>query len=176
MCEKINGMDDSSLTKEKIIRLIKNHDASLTFVKPKISTSSVWLSFSYVYINNRKQDFVSCDKCKDILHHRSICGTSNMIKHLKSCGIPKKIITNDTLGIKEYLRPKNSQPIPKMFKEKITDTTVEFVALDNRAFELVSGYGFINLAQTIFKVGQDLSKTIDVNVLDLLPSPTTVSK
>jgi len=28
----VNGMHDSSLTKEKIPQLIKNHDASLTFV------------------------------------------------------------------------------------------------------------------------------------------------
>ncbi len=129
MCEKVivNGMDDSSLTKEKILQLIKNHDASLTFVKPKKSSSSVWSSFSYVNVNNWKKDFVSCDKCKDVLHHKSIDGTSNMIKHLKSCESGNKNITNFSTSIKEYLRPKTSQTIPRMLKDKITDATVEFL-------------------------------------------------
>ncbi|CAF5004029.1 unnamed protein product, partial [Rotaria sp. Silwood1] len=177
VCKKIiiNGMDDSSLTKEKIIQLIRNYDASLTFVKPKTSSSPVWSSFSYVFISNRKKDFVCCDKCKDVLHHKSDSGTSNMIKHIKSCQTTSKDIPNASLTIKEYLRPKTAQPISRIFKEKITDATVEFVAVDNRAFELVSGDGFINLAQTIFNVGQDLSKTPDVNVLDLIPNPRTVS-
>ncbi|CAF0927295.1 unnamed protein product [Rotaria sp. Silwood1] len=98
-----------------------------------------------------------------------------MIKHIKSCQTTSKDIPNASLTIKEYLRPKTAQPISRIFKEKITDATVEFVAVDNRAFELVSGDGFINLAQTIFNVGQDLSKTPDVNVLDLIPNPRTVS-
>ncbi|CAF2573675.1 unnamed protein product [Rotaria sp. Silwood2] len=168
-------MDDSSLTKEKIIQLIKNDDASLTFVKPKTSSSAAWSSFSYIFISNRKKDFVCCDKCKDVLHHKSESGTSNMIKHIKSCQTTSKAIPNASLTIKEYLRPKTVQPIPKIFKEKITNATAEFVALDNRAFGLVSGDGFINLAQTIFNVGQNLSKTPDVNVLDLIPNPRTVS-
>ncbi len=43
MCEElvVHGMDNSSLTKEKIVQLIKNQDASLTFVKLKKSSSSV---------------------------------------------------------------------------------------------------------------------------------------
>ncbi|CAF1436489.1 unnamed protein product, partial [Rotaria sp. Silwood1] len=177
VCKKIiiNGMDDSSLTKEKIIQLIRNYDASLTFVKPKTSSSPVWSSFSYVFISNRKKDFVCCDKCKDVRHHKSDSGTSNMIKHIKSCQTTSKDIPNASLTIKEYLRSKTAQPISRIFKEKITDATVEFVAVDNRAFELASGDEFINLAQTIFNVGQDLSKTPGVNVLDLIPNPRTVS-
>jgi hypothetical protein len=37
LCEKVifNGMDDSSLTNEKIEQLIKNYDTSLLLVKPK---------------------------------------------------------------------------------------------------------------------------------------------
>jgi len=174
----LNGMDTSSLTKENIIQLIKNYDGSLTFVKPKkvSSSSSVWSSFSYVYVSNRKQDFVSCDKCKDVLQHRSIDGTSSMIKHIKSCTKTNKNASSAVLSIKEYLRPITSQPIPRKFKEKITDATVEFVASDNRAFELISGVGFIGLAQAIFDVGQNLSKTPNGNISNLLPNPTTVSK
>ncbi|CAF3571137.1 unnamed protein product [Rotaria socialis] len=98
-----------------------------------------------------------------------------MIKHIKSCQTTNEDIPNTSLNVKEYFRPKTSQPIARMLKEKITNVAVEFVALDNRAFELVSGDGFIYLAQTILNVGQDLSKTSDVDILDLIPNPRTVS-
>lgn len=169
-------MDDFSLTKEKLKELIKNNDACLTFVKPGSSSSQVWSSFSYVHVNNKKQNFVSCDKCKDILHHKLGDGTSNMIKHNKSCEKSVKTVSNNLVTIKDYLRPKSSEPIPKLFKDKVTEATVEFVALDCRAFELVSGDGFTNLAQTIFNVGQNLHRISDVNISDLIPSSTTVSE
>ncbi|CAF3172584.1 unnamed protein product [Rotaria sp. Silwood2] len=60
-------------------------------------------------------------------------------------------------------------------KEKITNAAVELVSLDNRAFELISGDGFINFAQTVLDVGQNLSNKQNLNILDLLPHPTTVS-
>jgi hypothetical protein len=144
---------------KKISQLIKDQDASLTFVKPKKSSSSVWSYFSYVYVHNHKKDFVCCDKCKDVLQHKSMDGTSNMIKHSKLCQSANKNVQNTSISIKEYLRPKNSQPIPRMLKEKITAATVEFIALDNRAFELVHGDGFMNLIRTIFNAGQILPKS-----------------
>jgi hypothetical protein len=54
LCEKVifNGMDDSSLTHEKIAQLIKNYDTSLILIKPEKSSSAVWSSFSYIYVNN----------------------------------------------------------------------------------------------------------------------------
>jgi hypothetical protein len=106
--------------------LIVNHYASLTFVKPKKSSSSVWSSFKYAYVNNRKKDFVFCDKCKDVLHYKSIDGTRNMIKHLKSCESGNKNITNISISIKEYLRPKTSQAIPRMLKDKIISRDQRF--------------------------------------------------
>ncbi|CAF4769321.1 unnamed protein product, partial [Rotaria sp. Silwood2] len=59
-------------------------------------------------------------------------------------------------------------------KEKITNAAVELVSLDSRAFELISGDGFINFAQTVLDVGQNLSNKQNLNILDLLPHPTTV--
>ncbi|CAM4848544.1 unnamed protein product, partial [Rotaria magnacalcarata] len=64
--------------------------------------------------------------------------------------------------------------IPTRTKKKVLNATVELVAMDNRAFELVGGNGFINLAQTIFDVRQELSKSENTNVSDLLPHPTAV--
>jgi len=76
------------------------------------------LAFIYVHIDDRKQDFVSCDTCKDVLHHKPIDGTSSMMKHQKIGEASKKNIHN-SLSIKEYFRPKATQPILKKLKEKI---------------------------------------------------------
>jgi hypothetical protein len=177
--EKLNFtgyMNITPPTKQTIIQLIKNNDSSLAFVKPKTSSSRVWLNFSYVYINNKKQDFVSCDTCKDVLYHTSTDGTSSMIKHHKSCQTSNNTTNrNQSLGIKEYFRPKKSQTIPRKIKEKITNAAVEFVSLDTRAFKLISGNGFTYFAQTLFDAGQKLSNIQHVNIEDLLPHPTTVS-
>jgi hypothetical protein len=69
-------MNNSPLTKETIIQLIKSADTSVAFVKPKTASSGVWKNFSYIYVSNNKQDFVSCDTCKDVLHHTSANGTN----------------------------------------------------------------------------------------------------
>jgi hypothetical protein len=73
-----------------------------------------------------KKDFVSCDKCKDVLHHKSIDGTSNMIKHLKSCESGNKNISNVSIIIKEYLRSKTSQTISRMLKDKFISRNQRF--------------------------------------------------
>ncbi|CAF3178741.1 unnamed protein product [Rotaria socialis] len=49
------------------------------------------------------------------------------------------------------------------------------VATDNRAFELITGKGFVNFTQTVLSVGQDIVKSRSINASDLLPHPTTVS-
>ncbi|CAF4064119.1 unnamed protein product [Adineta steineri] len=169
-------MCNSSLTKDTIIQLIKNDDVFVTFVKPKKTSSSVWVNFSCIYVNNMKQNFVSCDTCKDILHYTSTDGTSCMRKQQKSCQTLNKNNQNAAFGIKEYFRPKTCQKIPTKLKDKITNATVEFVSLDTRAFELVCGDGFLYFAQTLLDVGKKLSNAQNINVVDLLPHPTTVSR
>ncbi|CAF4082991.1 unnamed protein product [Rotaria sp. Silwood2] len=98
-----------------------------------------------------------------------------MIKHQKSCQTSNKNNRSEYSTIKQYFRPKTSSSIPRTMKEKITNAAVELVSLDNRAFELISGDGFINFAQTVLDVGQTLSNRQNLNILDLLPHPTTVS-
>ncbi len=168
-------MNNSSLTKELIQQLIKNEDTSLAFVKPQTLSSSVWQYFSWIYINNKKQDFVSCDICKDVLHHSSTDGTSSMIKHQKKCQTSNKKDQNEYVNIREYFRPKTPQSIPRKIKDKITNAAVELVSLDCRAFEIISGDGFINFSRSIFDAGQSLSNRKDLNIVDLLPHSTTVS-
>ncbi|CAF3148872.1 unnamed protein product [Rotaria sp. Silwood2] len=169
-------MNNISLTKEMIKQLIQDDDKSLTFVKPKTASSHVWKKYSYIYVSNKKQDFVSCDEFKEVLHHISTDGTSSMIKHQKSCQGSHKNNQHESFTIKEYFRPKISASIPRAIKEKITNAAVELVSLDNRAFELISGDGFINFAQTVLDVGQNLSNKQNHSIADFLPHPTTVKK
>ena len=166
---------NKSLLKQEITQLIKNSDVHLVFGKPKTSSFQAWLTFSYVYINNQKQDFVCCDICKEVLHHKPMDGTSSMIKHKRICEQTKKNIHNNSTSIQGYFRPKTIQPILTKLKEKVTSAVVEFVCLDNRAFELIASDGFIHLAQIIFNVGQDLYKSHDIYVSNLLPDARTVS-
>jgi hypothetical protein len=53
-------MSTSSLTKDEVMKLIKNDDSSVTFVKPKpaSSQSEFWANFNYIYHNNHKRNFV----------------------------------------------------------------------------------------------------------------------
>ncbi|CAF3373060.1 unnamed protein product, partial [Rotaria sp. Silwood2] len=171
----IVNMLDGLLKKEDILELIKNDDTSVIFVKPTTASSTVWKKFSHIYVHNKKQNFVSCDTCKDILHHKSIDGTSSMMKRLRSCESNSKNNNNKSLSINEYFSCRETKSIPPRFKNKVLNTTGELVAMNNRAFELIAGDGFINFTQTIFDAGQLLnSQNIDVS--DLLPHPTTVSK
>ncbi|CAF4387316.1 unnamed protein product, partial [Rotaria socialis] len=158
------------------MELIKSNDASVTFAEPTTAASLVWRNFSCIYVDNQKQNFVSCDTCKDILHHKSIDGTSSMMKHFRSCEKNSINNNNESLTINEYFSSLKTRSVPTRSKKKVLNATVELVAMDNRAFELVGGNGFINLAQTIFDVGQELSKSQNINVSDLLPHPTTVSR
>ena len=153
----------------------KNDDTSVTFVKPKASLSQVWSSFSLIYHNNYKQNFVCCDNCKEILAHTSSNGTSSMTKHQSTC--TKTTCSNIyQKNIKEYFSRTTSEAIPKKIKQKITTAAAEFVVLDNRPFHLLSGGGFSNFAKTVFDVGKSMYNMPNINIENLLPHPTTVSK
>ncbi|CAF4746007.1 unnamed protein product, partial [Rotaria magnacalcarata] len=51
----------------------------------------------------------------------------------------------------------------------------EFVALDSRAFELVSGDGFFKMAQSVFDAGKYFNASSNIGVKELIPSPITVN-
>ncbi|CAF2152938.1 unnamed protein product [Rotaria magnacalcarata] len=75
------------------------------------------------------------------------------------------INNNNESLINEYFSSRKTRSVPTRIKKKVLNATVE----------LVGGNGFINLAQTVFDAGQELSKSENTNVSDLLPHPTAVS-
>ena len=165
------------LHKERILKLIQTHDTNITYVKPTTASSLVWKKFSYVHINNKNQNFVSCDTCKDILHHKSIDGTSSMMKHLRSCdaNTKSKNKNNDGIPIKEYFSPQKTRSVPSRFTNKVLQVTTELVVMDCRAFELITGSGFLSFTQVVFDVGHAIFNAQKIDVSELLPHPTTVN-
>ena len=165
--------------KKEIAVFIKNKDPLLEFTKPKqtAKSSPFWSFFQQVFYKKVKQDVIRCDKCQSILIHRSIDGTKVMSNHLKACKLKNQSDTNQQ-NLDVYFSSKNltSRRIPSQVKKLITDACVEFAFLDNRPFKTVKGDGFVNLMEKFFVAGQQLSGLSGVQVADLLPNPTTVSR
>ncbi|CAF4312008.1 unnamed protein product [Rotaria sp. Silwood2] len=169
------------LTKKEIEELIDNQHSSLKIVKPKVTekSSDVWNFFSHIYVNDVKQEYVMCNKCRNLLIYKHSSGTHSLFKHIRFC----QNTTNTAEGsevqanIKQFYEPsKNKYYVPNRVKQEITASCTEFVILDSRPFKTIGGKGFKNLAQTIFNAGRYLPVTQEVNIENLLPSPTTVSR
>ena len=115
------------MTKDYIISLIKNNDPFLTFPKSKSSSTQVlqaWSNFNYVYFNNCKENFITCDNCKEILHHTSCNGTSSMTKH-------KAVTDNDEQRtVKASLVTITVQSIPRRILKKLTTARTECIVLE----------------------------------------------
>ncbi|CAF1436953.1 unnamed protein product [Adineta ricciae] len=100
-----------------------------------------------------------------------------MSNHIKAC---KKKDQPDTAPQDSHvsLSSKNDTPkrISSKVKKLITDACVEFSSLDNRPFETVKGAGFLRLMEAVFAAGQRLSALPSVQVTDLIPDSTTISR
>ncbi|CAF2145163.1 unnamed protein product [Rotaria magnacalcarata] len=62
--------------------------------------------------------------------------------------------------------------VPKAIKNAITQSCVEFVVEDGRAFHLLQCSGFVGLAKQLFDAGNLTPSSREVNIHDLLPDPT----
>jgi hypothetical protein len=139
----------------------------------------MWDYFTVVVVNDIEQEFVCCDNCKDLLIYRQKDGTKSMSKHQRSCHgnvILSKNCSSNQLKVTEYYTSSKSYDIPKRIREKVKMACTEFTALDCRAFELVSGEGFLKMAQSIFDAGRYFNNLSNIDVKQLIPSPITVSK
>ncbi|CAF4694322.1 unnamed protein product, partial [Rotaria socialis] len=86
--------------------------------------------------------------------HSSLNGTNTLRSHVNVC------LKKDT---------------SKKTKTNIIEACTEFCALDGRAFDVTRGVGFQNLVKILVEVGQLASKS-KLEVTDILPHPTTISK
>ncbi|CAF4484675.1 unnamed protein product, partial [Rotaria sp. Silwood2] len=164
------------LAKKEIEQLINKQNSSLRIVKPIVTpkSSAVWNSFSCIYVNDIKQEYVICNQCEDLLIYKPSSGTNSLSKHIRSYQNVKTTVSHDQTNINQfYASSKNEPAIPDRIKQEIKVACVEFVALDCRSFKTILGIGFKNLAQKIFDAGKYLPISKDINVEKLLPHPTT---
>ncbi|CAF0968562.1 unnamed protein product [Adineta ricciae] len=167
------------LSKKEIQELIDKENSSLKIVKPTITpkSSSVWISFCYIYVNDIKQEYVICNKCEDLFVYKHSYGTNSLSKHVKHCHNMKPTSINTQSSIKQFYKSSKNEPvIPNRIRQEIKTACTEFAVLDCRPFKTVNDLGFQNLAQKIFNAGRCLPMSQEVNVKNLLPHSSTVSR
>ncbi|CAF1483898.1 unnamed protein product [Rotaria sordida] len=169
------------LTKKEIEELIDNQNSSLKIVKPTVTqkSSDVWNFFSHIYVNDVKQEYVMCNKCRVLLIYKHSSGTHSLSKHIRYCQntTTTAMVSEVQTNIKQYYEhSKNESYIPNRTKQEIRAACTEFVIFDSRSFKTIGGKGFKNLAQKFFNAGRYLPVTREINIENLLPTPTTVSR
>ena len=171
-------MNSKQLSRPELEDLIRKRDSSVTYVERKKlpSSSHLWEHFHQVFVHEVQQNFVSCNVCKSLLSYTSANGTKVMKTHLIAC--QKSILQTDVnhqKSIKEFYSPPATIKVPKHIKSSITTACAEFAAMDNRAFETISGEGFYSLAKQLVNAGRFLgNNSSSVDVQQLLPHSTTV--
>jgi hypothetical protein len=138
------------------------------------NTSKWWQYYHHVFVNECQQQFVSCNKCKALLSFISANGTNNLRSHFNSCKKTEEnahIVQQKT--VHDFYSSSTHMQIPKQMKLSITQACTEFCALDARAFTVMKGDGFQNLAKAIFEAGRRCHKS-SIDIKDIIPHPTTV--
>jgi hypothetical protein len=151
----------------------------LKIVKPTVTpkSSTVWNSFSCIYVTDVKQEYVICNQCHDLLIYKPSSGTNSLFRHIRSCQNIKTPLSGTQSSINQFYASSNKEPaVPKRIKQGIKVACAEFAALDCRPFKTIDGIGFKNLAQKIFNAGRCLPMSQEMNIEHLLPHPTTVRK
>lgn len=129
--------------------------------------SEIWKRFKLVAVKESGESigFVQCEKCLIFLSYNSSkSGTSHLRRH--NC------IANSSNKLTSFFKPQ-SRNIDKKDKETLLQASVEMCCKDLRPFDIVSGEGFVNFAQTLVNIGV---KNGNINVTDILPHPTTISR
>ena len=85
-----------------------------------------------------------------------------------------KLNSGNQKSVRDFYLASNHAEIPKETKSIVIQACTEFCALDTRAFDLITGVGFQNLAKVIFDVGRKHYKS-NMNMKELIPHPTTVN-
>ncbi|CAF1206521.1 unnamed protein product [Adineta ricciae] len=75
-----------------------------------------------------------------------------------------------------YKSFKNELAIPNRIRQEINAACTELVVLDCRPFKTINGMSFRNLAQNIFNVGRCLPISHEINIRNLLPHSSIVSR
>ncbi|CAF4114238.1 unnamed protein product [Rotaria sordida] len=126
-----------------------------------------------------KQDYVICDSCKSLISYKAQTGTGGMQKHIECCRQISNVLDehNESKITKYFHSTKTkSNYVPLKFKNKITNSLVEFIILNGRPFEIVNGSGFINTIECVLGVVRTLLESSTVSASNLIVDPKTLSR
>ncbi|CAF1386442.1 unnamed protein product [Rotaria sordida] len=126
-----------------------------------------------------KQDYVICDSCKSLISYKAQTGTGGMQKHIECCRQISNVLDehNESKITKYFHSTKTkSNYVPLKFKNKITNSLVEFIILNGRPFEIVNGSGFINIIECVLGVVRTLLESSTVSASNLIVDPKTLSR
>ncbi|CAF3377684.1 unnamed protein product [Rotaria socialis] len=151
--------NDIDLGKWKSIEFYYSDLQCKSIVSKLLTRTQLEQLFNLVLVNDVDQDFVICDICRTIVTYKSSTGTGGLKKHLASCD--KSTLSNTTQStITTYYTTSTPSIIPEKIKKEVTNAYLEFIALDGRPFEIVSR----------------IANSQSIEISDLLPYPTTVSR
>ncbi len=101
--------------------------------------------------------------------------TNNLRAHLNACTKTDKSNLVNQQTVHDFYSSSKELKIPNKIKLSITEACTELYSLDGRAFAVMKGQGFQNLAKCIFNAGR-LTHKSSIRLEDLLSHPTTVRK
>ena len=144
----------------------------LKTVKKRTERNSLWENFDGIEDEESGElPYVWCLRCKKVLKYDKVkTGTSHLRRHVQICrnNEPSTSATKVTNFFKT-----STLTVPAAAKKDITVKCAEFTCKDLRSFEIVSGSGFRELAQSLINIGVKYGQ---VPASDILPHPTTVSR
>lgn len=137
---------------------IKN--GNYTLVSQRKGRSFVWNILSKIVKPDKNilAGFVYCRTCSKVLKYTA-SQTSNLMRH--SC----------CKELKQTLTVKTVTPLDKA---EAIDKCTSWIVEDCRPFTAVQGAGFLKLVKFFIKIGASYGEHVDVE--DLLPDPTTISR
>ena len=91
------------LTKREIEQLADKGNSSLRIIKATVTSksSTIWYSFSCIYVNDIKQEHFICNQCEYLFIYQSSFGTSSLSKHICSCQKFKTTISHNQTNINQ---------------------------------------------------------------------------
>ncbi|XP_044069250.1 zinc finger protein 618-like [Siniperca chuatsi] len=131
--------------------------------------SSVWERFSLVLNHDESSaGYVICNSCEALYVYDShITGTSNMVHHVCAKARSQPGQTNTCFVRRDSKRV----TLPLDVKSKLVDDCVDMCCLDMRPFDIFTGKGFLQVAQTLINIG---AKHGAVDAEAIVPNRQTV--
>lgn len=126
------------LDSKEIQGMIEAKDQLLKIIKPIMTSTCllVWNNFRLVYLEDKKQEYVTCNDFFELLACKPSTGTSSLAKHIRYCRkLATRMSSAQTTLHQHFVPSKNEPTISNRVEQEIRTACVEFCALDYRPSE-----------------------------------------